>query len=57
MVLCYNDLDLDECGTNNDDCDRNAICSNSIGTFTCACNSGFSGDGRSCAGSSQLGIF
>jgi hypothetical protein len=40
-------IDIDECaGTN--DCDPNASCFNEAGGFTCDCNAGFVGDGRSC---------
>jgi len=45
-------LDVDECtGTNN--CDSNASCTNTVGSYTCACNSGFVGTGvgiGSCGG-------
>ncbi|CAH1773875.1 unnamed protein product [Owenia fusiformis] len=35
--------DIDECASSElNDCDANAICSNSAGSFTCSCNSGFS---------------
>ena len=42
--------DTDECvlGTNN--CDSNATCSDTVGSFTCACNQGYSGDGVTCTG-------
>ena len=29
-------------------CDPNAMCSDTIGSFTCTCNSGYFGDGLSC---------
>ena len=40
--------DIDECAANTDDCDANATCTNTIGSFTCACNAGFTGDGNTC---------
>ena len=43
-------IDINECGTNTHDCHTNAKCSNSIGTFSCACNIGYSGDGKPCSG-------
>ncbi|XP_073153394.1 wall-associated receptor kinase 2-like [Henckelia pumila] len=36
--------DINECDSN--PCDANGICTNTRGSFTCACKKGFSGDGR-----------
>merc|ERR1711881_677831 len=33
--------DIDECTVGSDDCDANAECTNTVGSFTCACNEGF----------------
>jgi len=41
--------DVNECGTDTDDCDENATCTNEPGSFACACNAGFTGDGTTCA--------
>ena len=35
-------------GTHN--CNMNATCSNTIGSFSCSCNSGYSGNGFACSG-------
>eukprot|EP00820_Chromera_velia_P023586 Cvel_8795.t1-p1 / transcript=Cvel_8795.t1 / gene=Cvel_8795 / organism=Chromera_velia_CCMP2878 / gene_product=Fibrillin-1, putative / transcript_product=Fibrillin-1, putative / location=Cvel_scaffold492:67487-84038(+) / protein_length=1954 / sequence_SO=supercontig / SO=protein_coding / is_pseudo=false len=35
----------DECATNVHDCDTNAACNNTVGSFECACNDGYSGTG------------
>ena len=41
---------IDECSDNTHDCHINADCTNTDGSFTCACKSGYSGDGKaSCA--------
>ncbi|WP_437933073.1 EGF domain-containing protein [Sorangium sp. So ce341] len=40
--------DIDECALGTDDCDANAACTNTPGSFTCACNTGYSGDGTTC---------
>ncbi|XP_065195649.1 uncharacterized protein LOC135827054 [Sycon ciliatum] len=39
-------IDYDECLYNNHTCHQHASCSNIIGSFECACNSGFAGDGQ-----------
>jgi len=40
--------DVDECTVGGNDCSANATCSNTVGSFTCACKPGFFGDGVSC---------
>ena len=46
---------MDECVNDVDNCDTNANCTNTPGSFTCACNLGYSGDGTSCTGSQTVG--
>ena len=43
-------IDIDECVSNTHNCDPHASCTNSVGSFGCTCNTGFSGDGRNCTG-------
>ena len=46
-------LDIDECATERDNCDRlNGICNNTEGSFECSCNTGYIGDGISCSSES-----
>jgi len=40
--------DVNECLQNLHDCDGNALCTNTAGSFTCACKSGFTGNGKAC---------
>jgi len=40
--------DLNECFLETHNCHENADCTNSIGSFECTCNDGFSGDGKMC---------
>ena len=42
--------DIDECYTNAHSCGVNAVCNNTIGSYACACEAGYSGDGRTCTG-------
>ena len=42
-------IDNDEC-VEQSPCDDNAVCTNTPGSFTCACNEGYSGDGITCTG-------
>ena len=49
-------IDIVECDINNGGCDPNAQCTNTNGSFTCACVTGFTGDGVSCMGK-MLGCF
>ena len=44
----FNIVDDDECASN--PCDRNAKCTNNPGSFTCLCNNGYIGDGKTCTG-------
>ena len=44
-------LDINECSTNSHSCDVNAVCGNTLGSYTCACKPGYSGiNGRTCSG-------
>ena len=45
-------LDVVECTSN--PCDTNAVCTDLLGSFTCTCNTGFSGDGFTCRSKLQL---
>lgn len=45
-TLC---VDVDECTADLDDCDENASCTNTEGSYECACNPGFGGDGVTCS--------
>lgn len=40
--------DTNECTRGTHNCNANAQCTNTVGSFTCACNSGFSGNGVTC---------
>ncbi|XP_066302809.1 uncharacterized protein [Branchiostoma lanceolatum] len=42
-------VDIDECSAGTDNCGSDATCTNTVGSFTCACNSGYTGNGVTCA--------
>ena len=41
----YLSLDVDECFEDLDNCDGNATCTDTDGSFNCTCNTGYSGSG------------
>ena len=43
-------LDVDECAENSHKCHGNAYCNNTVGSYNCTCNSGYSGNGFNCTG-------
>ena len=50
MIVLSTTDNVDECAQSLHDCDTNATCINSVGSYSCQCNAGFQGDGRSCIG-------
>ena len=44
--------DVDECA--NDVCHSNALCTNTEGSYVCACSIGYTGDGKTCTGMNAL---
>ena len=40
--------DVDECAIGNDSCHDNATCHNTQGSYSCSCNTGYTGNGFSC---------
>lgn len=44
----YNVVDDDECLESSHDCDVNAVCSNTEGSFACGCKAGYTGSGTIC---------
>jgi len=49
--LFYTSSDTDECASSqSNECDPNALCTNTEGSYICRCVKGFSGDGTICEG-------
>ena len=42
--------DLEECSTNTHNCDVNADCMNTVGSYSCNCRAGYTGNGQACNG-------
>ena len=58
ILITFLHSDVDECSTGTHNCDSNASCTNTYGSFACACNSGFSGNGNTCSGKrGSLAVF
>jgi len=51
-TLTCGDVDIDECYTDNGGCSSAAKCTNTIGSITCVCLPGYTGDGYTCDGKS-----
>lgn len=43
-----NCVDINECAAGTDNCSANATCTNTVGSFACACNAGYTGNGVTC---------
>ena len=53
QCLCYSFFptqDVDECMLDMDECDELAACINTIGSYNCVCEVGYTGDGYNCTG-------
>ena len=49
----YSSLDIDECTINAHNCDENANCTDTEGSFQCTCFSGYIGNGTFCQSKKQ----
>ena len=49
--------DDDECALGTDNCDDDAYCTNTDGSFDCTCNDGYTGDGTSCTGKNYFTVW
>ena len=49
LLLHISPSDIDECAAESP-CHSNGMCTNTPGSYTCACNDGYTGDGTTCTG-------
>ena len=45
--------DVNECTSGEAACHSNATCTNTLGSFTCTCKDGYSGNGTTCYGEAE----
>ena len=50
LFYVLNVSDVNECINGTHNCDNNATCQNTVGSFNCSCNHGYDGNGTSCFG-------
>lgn len=48
--ILFVSTDINECETANHTCNIHSNCLNTIGSFICECNSGYTGSGQVCLG-------
>ncbi|KAJ4947122.1 hypothetical protein JOQ06_009163, partial [Pogonophryne albipinna] len=46
--LCHLSFEHDDCASGQDECDENAICTNTIRGHLCTCKPGYVGNGTIC---------
>ena len=50
VLLLFSSADIDECSSDVlNDCNENANCMDTIGSYNCTCEHGFTGDGFTCS--------
>ena len=52
----FHHTDIDECERDTDNCNTNANCSDTEGSFNCTCVTGYEGDGVNCTSKSESNL-
>ena len=50
LFYCVTSIDYDECYNNTNNCHVNSTCENTLSSYNCICNPGFTGSGTTCKG-------
>ena len=53
IILRFLYLDVDECTVRSHNCHPMATCTDTIGSFTCQCQNGYTGNGQTCTGKNE----
>ena len=53
---CINFLDVNECSIGTHNCHGKSTCNNMDGSYTCACNTGYHGNGVICTGRKTIDV-
>lgn len=55
IYLQFAYVDFDECASpETNECDPNALCTNTEGSYVCRCVKGYQGDGTNCTGKRKV---
>ena len=54
VSVCFNSADIDECALGIGVCGANGACVDTIGSFTCVCDPGYTGNGIQCISKCQV---
>ena len=52
--LFFKHTDVDECLNGSHNCHNKAVCTDTVGSYECTCNSGYEGDGTNCTSMSLI---
>ena len=54
VFVAFVTIDINECIASSSLCAANAQCENNEGSYVCSCNTGFTGNGKTCNGKRDL---
>ena len=51
-LVSFHSIDVNECSSNKSGCDQ--VCTNTLGSYRCSCNSGYTKSGPKCTGTCMM---